>query len=67
MSFSFFRNNNRRAYNNAVTRGFTVLELLIVLFIIVILMSLVLASFDRSRKQINSDKLISDMRLLRLC
>jgi len=47
-------------------RGFTILELLIVIFIIIILMSIVLASFDRSRNQINSDKLISDMRLVRL-
>lgn len=47
-------------------KGFTILELLIVILIIIILMSIVLASFDRSRDQINSDKLISDMRLLRL-
>lgn len=64
MKFSMMK--NKKTTTHLVSKGFTILELLMVMLMITLLIAMVLVGFSRAKKNVNDDELLANLDLVRL-
>ncbi len=57
---------NKKTTTHLVSKGFTILELLMVMLMITLLIAMVLVGFSRAKKNVNDDELLANLDLVRL-
>lgn len=64
MKFSMMK--NKKSITRLSPKGFTILELLMVMLMITLLIAMVLVGFSRAKKNVNDDELLANLDLVRL-